>query len=112
MSIHGLLTCHAKTITSLQITMFTTKHLESITTNLVHLDNRLHITNVYMIPRAHTEELFDLIENVISTLPHNEKVIITRDFNIDILKPTNSQRVLLEFMHSHRFYLTNDKSRT
>jgi hypothetical protein len=69
MSIHRLLTCYAKTIPSLQMTTFATKHLESITIDLLHLGNQLRITNVYTTPRAPIQEFFNLIENVISTLP-------------------------------------------
>jgi hypothetical protein len=91
LAIHGILTCCAKTTTILKTNSFATKFIESITIDILHFAHTLRIENVYITQDAPINDISSLISNIFTSLPADCKVIITGDFNIDMLNFTKRQ---------------------
>ena len=88
LSIHGLLTCCAKHCSLQNIQTFATDHLESIIVDIIYMSSTFRIANLYLIPNAPINHLFNAIETITTTLTKQTKLIIVGDFNIDMLKQT------------------------
>ena len=71
----------------------------------------LNLINIYVVPHARLESLFDILEQMLSNSINNTHFLIAGDFNIDMMQETYPKKLHL-FMESRSLTLKTTKPTT
>lgn len=65
----------------------------------------LKIANVYIVPNAPLEDVFDFVAIILKKAHPKEHILLAGDFNIDMSRNANDQQKFMSFMHNNNFTL-------
>ena len=110
--VHGILTLINKDIDLIDTKIYPEKNIEAIFVGLKFANNILNLVNIYNKPCGRVETILCILDCILSEKRTNAQVVVTGDFNIDMLKETPSKKKLQSFMQMKGLRLKTTKPTT
>ena len=87
-STHGILTLINKDIDLIGMKIYSGKNIKEIFVRLKFSNKILNLVNIYNKPCGMVETILCILDCILSEKGTNAQVVVTGDFNIDMLKET------------------------
>ena len=101
--------CAKKHIVILEIVHFEEDNIETTTTKMIIHEHHIAILNIYVSPCVALTNILVVLAKALCNIPLNEKIVIVRDFNVDMLQRNNKTKSLNDYMSNYNLHFFVNK---